>query len=174
MTTQKKHSKKTARQPTLAEQGEVQYAFLSPAFLQYERGPIWYLVAGVFSLGVVAFGILSHSLTLVIAYLLIIAVYFLVHQQKAGLIEVAITHHGIRYGTEFFTYTSIKQFWIVHEPPYVASLKLHINRRLYPIITIHIFHENPQHLRGLLKQYLRELPDQSESFTDFIVSLLRL
>lgn len=157
-----------------AHHGEVQHSFLAPEFLDYPRGPVWYLVAGTIALGILTFGILTHALTLTFAFLLFVAVYWLLHHREARMIKVTFTRCGIHYNHEFFAFDEIKEFWIVHKPPFVADLKLHVQRKLHPILTIHIFGQDPFTLRALLSTHVTEIKDREEHFVDLLARALRL
>lgn len=157
-----------------AHHGDVHHAFYAPEFLDYERGMVWYAVAGGISLLIIAVGILNQAITFVIAYLLAMAVYFLLHHREARLLEVAITTYGIRIDGEFFPYNEIRNFWVIWDPPYVADLKITVHRRLHPIRTIHIFGQDPEHLRQLLSSHITEATDRGESHTSTLIRMLRL
>ncbi len=148
--------------------------FQSPEFLQYERDTTWYAGAGVFTVLLVAIGIVTHALSLVVAFLLAIAVYFLIHQHPPRMIDVRITPDGIYHGEEFFAFGEIKHFWFIHEPPYVADLKIRLKRAWQPIRTIHIYGQDLAQLRAVFEPYVTELPDQKESFPDLLIRAMRL
>lgn len=169
----KKHEKPTET-ALAAYHGEASYRFHAPEFLDYERGPVWYAVAGVISLAIVAFGILTDGITFVLAYLLFVAVYFLRHHQTARLIEVAILAHGVRIDGEFFAWQQVASFWVVWDMPYVADLKFQIRRRWQPVVTVHIFGQDPMHLRSLLTPHIHFDATRGESHLDLIARALRL
>ncbi len=153
---------------------KVLYEFQSPEFLQYERGTGWYVGAGVFTLALVALGIVLHSLSLVVAFLLAVAVYFLIHQHQPQLITVQITPDGIYHGRDFYAFGEMQNYWLVLQPPYVADFKLRLKRIWHPIRTIHIYGQDPAQLQAVLAPYLTELPDQTESFPDLLIRAMRL
>lgn len=157
-----------------AHHGEVHHTFLAPEFLDYERGMVWYAVAGGISLLILAIGILNQAITFVIAYLLAVAVYFLLHHREARMLEIAITAYGIRIDGEFFPYNEIRNFWVIWEPPYIADLKLEVHRRLHPIRTIHIFGQDPESIRKLLSGHITETTDRGESRVGMLIRMLRL
>ncbi len=154
--------------------GEVRHTFYAPEFLDYERGMVWYAVAGGISLVILAVGLLNQAITFVIAYLLAMAVYFLLHHTEAKLLEVSVTAYGVRIDGEFFPYNEIKSFWLIWDPPYIADLKLELRRRLHPIRTIHIFGQDPESLRTLLRAHVEEATERGETKTSTLVRLLRL
>jgi hypothetical protein len=154
--------------------GEIQHVFYSPEFLDYPRGPLWYLVAAVIGIGIITFGVLTHAITLTIAFLLFIAVYWLLHHHESKILEVAITQHGIRIEEkEFIPFGEISEFWIIHNPPFVSDLKLKVQRKWNPIRTIHIFGQDPTELRNLLTPHVKEVT-REEELSDLIARSLRL
>ena len=154
--------------------GEIQHEFYSPEFLDYPRGPIWYLVAGIIGVGIITFGVLSQSTTLTIAFLLFVAVYWLLHHHEARILAIAVTQHGIRIEEErFIPFNEISEFWIIHNPPFVSDLKLKIVRKWNSVHTIHIFGQDPTELRYLLSPHVKEV-EHKETLCDLIVRALRL
>lgn len=171
----RKNKKHSAKNKSLhVHHGEVQHIFYSPEFLDYERGPIWYLVAGIIAIAILSFGILTNTITLTIAFLVFVAVYWIMHHKEARAIETAITKYGIRYGKDFFSFGEIKNFWIIYKPPFVADLKIHVKRKWGAIITIHIFGQDPVALRALISPHVEEIKDREESTADLLIRALRL
>jgi len=155
--------------------GEIQHAFYSPEFLDYPRGPIWYLIATIIGIGIITFGVLSQSITFTIAFLLFVAVYWLLHHHEARILEVSITQHGIyiEQDDEFISFGKISEFWIIHNPPFVSDLKLKINQNWNSIRTIHIFGQDPTEIRNLLAPHVKEV-EREEELSDLIMRALRL
>jgi Ca2+/Na+ antiporter len=168
-----KNKNKIEQKNLHSHHGQVQHAFLAPEFLDYSRGVIWYFVATVISLLILALGILTRSFTLLMAFLLFVAVYWLVHYKEAQPMEVAITRYGIRIGKNFFAFTEIENFWLVWKPPFVADLRLTLKPRFSPIITIHVFGQDPVALRELLTPHIKEISRQ-ESLVDLVARALRI
>lgn len=153
--------------------GKIRHVFYSPEFLDYPRGPLWYIVAAVIGVGIIALGVLSQTITLTIAFLLFVAVYWLLHCREAKILEVAITQYGIRIEDEFIPFGEIQEFWVIYNPPFVADLKLRVNRKWQPIRTIHIFGQDPTELQNLLSSRVKEV-EREEDLSDLIVRALRL
>lgn len=154
--------------------GELRHAFYSPEFLEYHRGPIWYLTAGFVGLGIIALGVLTHAITLTLAFLIFVGVYWLLHAREPKILEVAITQHGIHVENEaFLPFGEITEFWIVHNPPFVAELKLKVHHKWNSVHTIYIFGQDPDELRRLLTPHIKETP-RAEALSDLIVRALRI
>ncbi len=134
---------------------------------------MWYLVAGMIGIAIIVFGVLTNAITLTIAFLLFVAVYWLLHRREARMLEVAITQYGIRVENEFIPFGEIKEFWFVHNPPFVADLKLRMKRKLSTVRTIYIFGQDPYELRELLAPHAKEV-EHEESLSDLIVRALRI
>ncbi len=135
---------------------------------------MWYLVAGAIGIGIIAFGILTHAITLTVAFLLFVAVYWLLHHRESKILEIAITQHGIRIEeNEFIPFGEISEFWIIHKPPFVSDLKLKVQRKWHSVRTIHIFGQDPMELRNLLAPHVKEVT-REEELGDLIARALRL
>lgn len=154
--------------------GEIKHSFYAPEFLEYPRGPIWYLVAGFIGLGIITLGVLTHAITLTVAFLVFVGVYWLLHTREPKILEVAITQSGVRIeGEDFIPFGEIAEFWIIYNPPFVADLKLKVKRKWNSIRTIHIFGQEPAELRRLLAPHVKEV-EREEELTDLIVRALRI
>jgi hypothetical protein len=148
--------------------------FTMPEFLQYSRGPLWYLVAAIVTLGLLIFGILTQSLTFVLALGATLAVYLLTHHHDPAALAVRITEQGVQVGNEFYPYVEIKDFAIFYDPPYLADVKLRLRRRFLHTVTLHLADQEPEAVRQAL---LRNLPcdtEARESLPDLITRALRL
>lgn len=154
--------------------GEVRHTFFAPEFVQYSRSPVWYLVAGVISLGIIIVSLLAGALLFALAYLTFVAVYFLIHRLESGMVEVTFKQHGVQIGNDFFPYAEIKAFWLIWKPPFVAELKLRIARHYLPTITIHAFGQDPLALRALLAPHVPEDTSRQETFIDLLTRALKL
>ena len=132
------------------------------------------MVAVGVSLGIVLFGILSGALTLVLAFLLFAGVYFLLHHEEPRWIPLTVYQHGIAIEGKYYHYNEFEKYWIIWEPPFVADLKLQLRHALSPVITLHIFHLDPQIIRDALGTHIPEEAGHSEAFTDLLVRVLRL
>lgn len=167
-------NKRSAPKTTLiTHHGQIQHSFLSPEFLDYRRGPVWYVLMVATLLLAVSLGVLTHAIMLTLALLLFVGVYWLIHNQPARLIDSAITANGIRYGDKFFAFGEIKEYWIVYRPPMVAELKLHLNQKLSPIVTIYIFGQDPLVIRKLIGSHIKEVR-RNETFVDLLIRALRI
>ncbi|MCF7846427.1 MAG: hypothetical protein K9L85_04300 [Candidatus Peribacteraceae bacterium] len=165
-----KHTKAIAQ----VHHGEIRHSFYSPEFLEYPRGPVWYLVAGFIGLGIIALGVLSHAITLTLAFLVFVGVYWLLHTREAKILEISITQYGIHIeGEDFIPFGEISEFWFIYNPPFVADLKFKVSRKWNSIRTIHIFGQEPEELRRLLAPHVQEI-ERSEELSDLIVRALRI
>ncbi|MFH0776905.1 MAG: hypothetical protein V1936_04845 [Patescibacteria group bacterium] len=154
--------------------GEIRHTFYSPDFLEYQRGPVWYLVAGFVGLGIIALGILTHAISLTLAFLTFLGVYWLIHNREPKILEIAITQNGFRIeGEPFIPFGEITEFWLIYNPPFVADLKLRIKQSWNSVRTIHIFGQDPEELRRLLAPHITEV-SKEEELSDLIVRALRL
>jgi len=153
--------------------GQIRHAFYSPEFLEYPRGPLWYFVATIVGIGIITLGLVTNSITLTLAFVLFVAAYWLLHEHEPRLLEISITQNGIRIEDDFVPFGDIEEFWIIHNPPFVADLKLKVRRKWQSTLTIHIFGQEPEELRKLLAPHLKEV-EKEEELADLIVRALRL
>jgi len=115
----------------------------------------------------------TKSITLTLAFVLFVAVYWLLHEREPRLLEISITQNGVRIENDFVSFNEIEEFWLTYNPPFVANLKLKVRRKWQSVLTIHIFGQNPEALRKFLSPHVKEV-EREEELTDLIVRALRL
>ena len=70
----------------------------SPLYLKFQKTWKWFAVAGVFTVLMVIYGLLSGSQTFSVAILVAAAVYYFVHDEDPATIDVQIFDDGVKVG----------------------------------------------------------------------------
>lgn len=147
----------------------------TPEFIPYQRTKTWYITASIIAFGLLMYAILTGSITMFLVFTLIIILFVLTHKQQPKILDVQITQLGVRYGKEFYHYSTINSFWIVYHPPYVRVFYLRLgNGKSYKYIKIELNHQDPVKLRQLLGKEIPEIEGMGERGFDIISRLLRL
>lgn len=146
----------------------------TPEFIPYPRTKTWYIVASIFVIGLLTYAILTGSITMFIAFALIVILFMLTHNKQPKILDFQITELGIRYGKNFYHYNIINSFWIVYHPPYVRVFYLRLGGKSYKYIKIELNHQDPVKLRKLLGKEIPEIEGMGERGFDIISRLLRL
>ena len=146
----------------------------TPEFINHPRGKRWFLVAGILTVALVVYGVLTQSATTAIVFLLLAGVYFLTHNQEPRMIEIRVSELGIRAGGQFYPYNTIKSFWMVYNPPFVRTLNLQTTQKGLAKVVIQLNDQDPVALRNVLTKKIPEMEGMQESFLETCIRLLRL
>jgi hypothetical protein len=143
------------------------------AYPHYERGPLWYVVAGIVGGGLLIASIWTGNYLFAVLVLFAGAVVLAMSGRTPPEIDVEISPLGVRRGLHFYPYKSIKNFWIVYDPP-IRSLNL-VTGSIFGNVHIPIDDQDPSEVRDLLKNFLAEdLARDTETFSDMVSRILRI
>lgn len=150
------------------------FQWMAPEYIQYEKGQTWYVVAGIFAMGFIAYGLTLGSPLLSIVILILSAVYFLEHQKKPRNLKIIISELGVKIEDKFYPFGSLKGFWLVYDPPHVTTLHFKTINRVMPELTIQLGNIDPAPIRNYLARQLPEEEGKTEGFLNMLIRLLRL
>lgn len=150
------------------------FAWKAPEYIQQERGPKWFLVAGIVVIITVLYALLTRNWTMAIAVLVLAAVYeFTRRKHPPKKIDVKITELGIHVGHMFFPYSNIDRFWLFYENG-VKTLHLRVHKRLFSDVVIQLEDQDPVAIREYLVGQIPEWEGKHERLSDVILRLLKL
>ncbi|MCG2693383.1 hypothetical protein L6279_04800 [Candidatus Parcubacteria bacterium] len=155
--------------------GKILLSWNFPEFTQYERSKSWY-----FWIGLVMAGLLVYcffTLNLLFAIIIIMsAVIMYLHSRRQPLdIRLEVTEDGLQIGEKFYDYKSLKNFWIIYEPPEVKNLYISFKSSVKPDLRIPLEKQNPLDVRKVLLDFLDEdLTKEEEPFADVLSRRLKL
>lgn len=149
-------------------------SWIAPEVVRHERGVLWKTVAGLtFLVGsIVAF--LYDAWTFGLAIFACGVVYYIEHLEHPKDVEVKLSEIGVKYGSRKYSYNKIKSFWIIYEPPFVATLNLRVIGHYPGIVTIQLHGQDPAAVREYLISKVPELPGQSESLSDIFIRIFKI
>ncbi|MFH1618421.1 MAG: hypothetical protein ABIG11_00795 [bacterium] len=157
----------------LPAHNQVLMEWQTPEFMPHAKGARWLLAAGTLVLVLTAYAILTGSATMAIVFLLLGGMFYLTHNQSPRIINVRVKVLGIEIDGQFHPYHSIKAFWIVYDPPFIAKLYLKPAGKSQEI-RIELMNQDPVGLRRLLAREIPEIEGGDERWSDFFIRLLRL
>lgn len=151
------------------------FSWRAPEYIRHKRGPAWYIGAVITVILLVFVAFLSHNWTMILAVLAFAGVYYLLHiHQHPRDIEIIISDMGIKVGTMVFPYTHIQSFWIIYQPPFVKTLNIQVDKKLYSHIVIQLGDQDPVSVRQFLCTQIQEIEGKNEPFGDILLRLLKL
>ncbi len=149
-------------------------SWIAPETIIHQRGPIWKTLMSILVIGVVAWGIYdgSWSVSLVVGTFAI--VHYIIHLEHPKATEIKISDIGIKVGTRKYSYSQIKFFWLIYEPPYVQTLNIRVEGNVLDDITIQLWNQSPAVIREFLMGKIPELEGQSEKLSDIFLRLFKI
>jgi len=149
-------------------------AWEAPEYIQHEKGWRWFLGAGIAVFMFIVYSIVTQNWTLVIALIVLSALYVNFHFEKPKPIEIVVSKAGIKAGRKHIPFQDIKSFWIIYNPPYVKTLNLKMNKALQQDISIQLGDQDPGDLREFLCAQILEIEGKKESFADSLIRIFKL
>jgi hypothetical protein len=146
----------------------------APTHLRYERGWLWFALVFLFCGGLALYGYLTDSTAMTVVFAITPLVLILEHLKKPKMLEVVVSPYGIRFGNIRIPYSSVRRFWILHNPPVVDELHLLTNSRVHPEVTIQLMGMDANLLRMFLITQAIEWEGKKLGTLDTLVRLLRL
>jgi len=136
-----------------------------------EKTTDWYWALGIMAVaGAVASYILANILfsILIILGAFTVAVYGARHPH---MVEFEIDRRGIRSGATLYPHSSLTSFWVI-EGSEESKILLQSSKVFMPYIVIPLGGENPEMVREVLLNYLKE-EEHVEPFAQRIMDYLR-
>lgn len=146
----------------------------SPEYIQHEKGIFWYLIAIACALILCVYAIFTANWTLLVALIVLAAVYYRIHGYPPKNVKIKISRVGIKINSKEYPYQNIDSFWIIYNPPSTKTLNLKSNSRLLPDIAIQLGDQDPSEIREYLASQIREKEGREELFIDSLIRILKL
>ncbi len=165
-------NEKTKQQQNI---GEVILQWEMPEYAHYDKGKTWYLIAGVIVLALIVYGLFMAEYTMVLAFALLAGVYYVLHNETPKNITIIITTHGLVIDKDFYQFSDIDHFWIVHKPhSNLKVLYLRALKKMSTDVRIELMEQDPMLVRQLLQTQIKEESGTDETFVDKVSRWLKL
>lgn len=150
------------------------FEWTAPEYIQYEKGPFWYAISGLFTAGLTTYGLFTEAWTFSLAVIVLAAVYLYFHKKEARLVKVIISPVGIKFGNKKLPYSHIKAFWVHYQPPFIETLNFRSTNRLDHDVTIPLMGLDPAPIRKYLSSQIHEWEGKQETLTEILIRSLKL
>ncbi len=146
-----------------------------PEFMQFERGWLWYLIAGLVTAGLAAYAVWDKNWLFLIIIVFSTLIFALANIRQPEKLHVIITTKGVMLRDKFLPYQDIKNFWMIYQPPMVKSLYIEPRSFFIPRLHVHLENQNPVEIREMLLQFLEEdFSKEEEPQSELFGRLLKL
>ncbi len=167
----------------MPEQKEVQTALNHAEYIgwdffehkKYDRGTLWYVCMSLATLALLIYAVISANFLFAFIIILFVLVTYLASLGEPLKSRFAVTEGGVRIGTRRYPFRDIRRFWFIYEPPTLRNLYIETKSFAEPRITIDLNDINPNDIRAVLAQFVREdFTEAEESLTDYLGRILKI
>ena len=174
---QKKEARQQYRHAILNAYSAFDEAVISweaPEYVVQERGIVWKIVMLLLVIVTAGLSLYYDSWTFALVIVIFAIVHTLVHLEHPRNVQIKISEIGIKVGFRKYSYSKIKAFWMIYEPPFVQTLNLRVEGDFVGEITIQLAGQNPSEIREYLISKIPEMDGKSESLSDVFVRLFKI
>ncbi len=146
----------------------------TPQYIYFEKGPIWKVIAIIFILMLFAYGVFSSAWTFSLVILVAAIVYYIISMEEPKIITVSILESGIKVASKLYSFTQIKEFWIIHSSQHITTLHFIVKGDLIGEIKLPLTSQSATFVKEFLITKIPEVKNKKESMFDIISRLLKL
>ncbi|PJE76277.1 hypothetical protein COV04_00125 [Candidatus Uhrbacteria bacterium CG10_big_fil_rev_8_21_14_0_10_48_11] len=151
------------------------YTWVISEYPEYARDRQWYIVASIVAILLLGLAVWYGNFLGAILVLLTAVIVVARHLETAPRLAISLRGDGIKVGEKLYSYSQMKSFWIIFEPPHTKTLYFDFQSDWKPRLPIPLGEADPFDVRDLLLKYLEEdLSRESEPISDALSRLLRL
>lgn len=162
-------------EPFYDDRGEAYFTWTIPEYKKFQRSKLWYLVAAIILVALLAYSIYTANLLFGLIILLASLTYLYHDRNEPQKVNIAITDKGFLVGNRFYSFRDVANFYIIYHPPQVTNLFVEFNSLTKPRLSIPLDDQNPIELRSFLKQYLVEdLEREDEPLSETLGNILKM
>lgn len=162
MNSQKQHSKQTV------------LSWDTALYTEYERGNLWYLVAGLITVSTIILSLFFGSKTFSFVIFVIAIAYLLTAGKEVPHVKARLTTKGIHFGKQFHSYEEIDYFWIEQHLPNFQSLHLNKKNSKIKDIEIQFYDLSETEMINTLQRFIPYNPEKKPGLIDHLVHILKL
>lgn len=145
-----------------------------PEFLKHDRGMLWYVVVTLLGAACLIYAVMTGNFLFAVILVLISVVMILMGINEPKNIRLEIDPTGVRIGTKKYSFTQLKDFSIIYQPPEVNTLYFEFRMPLRERLSIPMGDLDPNIVRNYLLNFLEEdLERDDESLSDILSRTLK-
>ena len=144
----------------------------APEFTKHKKGPIWFIVFAIISLGLLFLALQWKAFTMAILLILTIFLIIIYALKDPPLRHFSITASGIKIDKSLYKFSDIVSFWIFYDPPEIKEISFKQRKLIFPYLSTPLDNIDPNKVRKVLLRFLSE-KKQKESIPDNIARILR-
>ncbi len=134
---------------------KILFSWVATEYDEHERHPDWFWLVGIITAIGIILSLVFMNFLLAIILALGVSSLFILEKREPDIIEVRVTPRGLIIGSDFYSFDSVKSFW-VEEDRHEPYLTIHSSRIIFPHIRIKLSGAEPDEIRRALLLYLPE------------------
>ena len=126
---------------------------------EFEKNPKnfkFYFILYLVLFALTTYGLITNNLLLSILIILAGFSFIIFEKKEPADMNFAITEKGILVHDDFYTYKSLKGFWIEYEPEGIKEIYFKTTSFFNPILKIPIYELDPSKIRKYLIKFIPE------------------
>jgi len=162
-------------QPNQQIYGEIYHVWQIPEYHRHERGRLWYILASIFFISLIGYGIFTDNFLFSLLMLLFAGIIFMHSTREPMYLNIGVSDKGVILNEKIFTYDTIESFWVIDEPPLTKHLFLKTDSSFSQPLSIHLAEQDAEEVRATLAKFLQEdITQKEEPVSDILWRLLKL
>ncbi len=124
-------------------------------YLHTEKTNDWYWIVGIVTISIAVVSIILNNVIFAILIIISSFTLSLFASRKPDIVPVTLDHLGVTFGRTHYAYSNLESFWVETRDGY-PRLLLKSQKIFMPFVVIHTEEENPEEIRSVLRQHLKE------------------
>lgn len=142
----------------------------APEYYFREKGADWYWAVGIISISVTATAIILDNVLFGLLVIIAALSLMIYASRRPAIADVEINEKGVKFGKMFYPFSNLDSFWVEETHAYPKIL-LKSKKVFVSHIVIHLEDEDPEEVRGFLREHLPEV-EQAEPLMQSIMEYL--
>ena len=154
--------------------GQMIFGWEINEYEEHERDKRWYIMMGVISVLLLLYAVLTANYLFALIIVLFAIILFLQDTRNPRRLPFIVAETGIILGNKFYSFSELKDFWIIYEPPMVKNLYFSTGSLVSHRLSIPLMDVDPRPIRKYLNEFLEEnLDEEEEPLSDKISRTFR-
>lgn len=128
-----------------------------PEYEKHEKNRLWYIIAAIVSLALIAYAIYTSNYLFALIILIIAFIIIIRDTQEVIVVTFSLEPTGVSVGQRLYSYEVFKDFSVVFRPnDNIKGLYLNFKNTMRPHLSIPLKDASPVEVRNYLLRFLKE------------------
>lgn len=155
--------------------GEIKFGWEVKEYENHDHDRRWYIMMGVVAITFFVYALATANYLFALILALFGIILFLQDLHPARTLNFVITTTGVVLGEKFYSFTELKGFWMIYNPPAVKNLYFSTGDLVKHRLSIPLFDNDPRPIRNFLNEFLEEnLEEEEEPLSERMSRLFKI